>query len=160
MIRMVAFATALMALATPALSLSCAPPDVIRSYQRAAEAEEAYIVVHGTLHFDENKIPKANHNDSPPSTRFRARLTGKALSETGFDIDFDREITLDLICFGPWCAGAKSDIPYLGFLKQMATGYALQLDPCDGFGFADPTPEMLRKVEQCHAGGPCAPGGY
>ena len=158
--RQTCFALVLAALAGPALALSCLRPDVVRTYQSAAAAEEAYVVVQGTLDFDGRRLPKADASDradTPPSTRIPARITGQALTRTGFDQTFDREITLDLLCFGPWCAGAKSGIPYLAFLRKTDTGYVLQLDPCGGFGFAEPTGEMLTRVEGCYRGRACKP---
>jgi len=159
-IRQTCLALALAALATPALALSCRPPDVARTYHSAAEAEAAYVVVHGTLDFDERRLPKADMSDQasiPPSTRIPAQITGQALTLSGFDHAFDRQITLDLRCFGPWCAGAVSGIPYLAFLQRTDAGYVLELDPCGGFGFSEPTDEMLTRVEGCYQGKACNP---
>ncbi|MFK7939365.1 MAG: hypothetical protein AB8B82_08305 [Roseovarius sp.] len=146
-----------MTLASPVLSLSCLPPDVVASYGTAAEAEERYIVVHGTLRFNQGLLPKAIGNDSPPSTRIKAHFSGKSLSQAGFINAFDRDITLDVACFGPWCAGASSGEEYLLFLRKDVTEYTYAADPCGRFGFARPTPEMLRQVTQCISGGPCSP---
>jgi len=150
----------LCALTGPALALSCLPPDAARTYQQAAEAEEAYIVVHARLEFDAAALPRTDWQDqaaSPPHTLIPARMTGQALTKTGFDLPFDRPITLDAQCFGPWCAGATPGTSYLAFLKRTEDGYLLALDPCGGMGFADPTPENLRRVETCYSGGICAP---
>lgn len=160
MTRAAPLAALLAVLATPALSLSCLPPDVARSYQRAAEAEEAYVVVSGVLRFDETRLPKADmsaQQDTPPETKIPARITGMALTQSGFDHAFDREITLNVLCFGPWCGGAKPDIRYLGFLQKTDTGYELVADPCGSFAFAEPGDDMLHRVEQCFQGGPCKP---
>ncbi|KNX40569.1 hypothetical protein ROTO_29110 [Roseovarius tolerans] len=159
MIRVALF-TLLCALTGPALALTCLPPDVARTYQQAAEAEEAYIVVHARLEFDADALPRTDWQDqaaSPPHTLIPARMTGHALTKTGFDLRFDRAITLDAQCFGPWCAGAIPGTSYLAFLQRTQDGYLLALDPCGGMGFADPTPETLRRVETCYSGGRCDP---
>lgn len=158
MIRATAFAAALMAVASPALSLSCMRPDVASSYSRAADAEESYLVVHGTLKFNESKLPKSSGNDSPPTTRIKAHMTGNALSQSGFNHPFDRDITLEVQCLGPWCGGAVSGIPYLAFIRKDGAGYTFAADPCGSLGFAKPTPKMLAQAEQCMNGGACKPG--
>lgn len=147
----------LMSLASPALSLSCLQPDVARSYGYAAEAEETYIVVHGHLSFDEKRLPAAEGNDSPPSTKIKAHVSGTSLTQAGFTNAFDRDITLEVGCYGPWCAGAASGEDYLLFLRKDTSGYTYMADPCGSLGFARPTPEMLHQVEQCMKGGRCKP---
>ena len=157
MIR-VALLSLLCALTGPALALSCLPPDVARTYQQAAEAEEAYIVVHARLEFNADALPRTDWQDqaaSPPHTLIPARMTGQALTKTGFDLPFDRAITLDAQCFGPWCAGATPGTAYLAFLERRADGYLLALDPCGGMGFADPDADALLRVQTCFNGGPC-----
>lgn len=150
----------LCALTGPALALSCLPPDVARTYQQAAAAEEAYFVVHARLEFDADALPRTDWRDqaaTPPHTLISARMTGYALSKTGFDLLFDQPVTLDARCFGPWCAGAAPGTSYLAFLQRKDDGYLLALDPCGGMGFADPSPETLRRVATCHSGGSCDP---
>ena len=146
MIRTLAFAAAIAALATPALALSCLRPNVVQTYKRAAEAEESYSVVIGTIRFDESKLPKSVGNDSPPNTRIAARFQGKALTKSGFDMPFARNITLEVLCFGPWCGGAGSD---------EKTGYVMEADPCGGMLFQRPNERMLDQVERCFTGGRC-----
>ena len=83
------------------------------------------------------------------------RLTGQALTKGGFDQAFDRAITLDVQCFGSWCASAVPGTEYLGFLERRDGGYVLTVDPCGGMGHPDPTPAMLDKALECLQGGPC-----
>lgn len=147
-------------LGAPAFALSCLPHDIARSYDEAARAEEAYIVVHGVLEFDASALPKVDmsrQHEVPPDTLIPARMTGKALSHDGFVMDFDRAITLNAQCFGPWCAGAVPGTEYLAFLERRADGYRLTINPCGGFGFPEPSPETLERVQECFDGGPCDP---
>ena len=146
--------------AEPGLALSCMAPDVAKTHARAAASEDRYIVVRGRLGFDAAQLPQTdwqNQQATPPHTPIAARITGQALSLTGFVLPFERNITLDVQCFGPWCAGAAPETDYLGFLEQRDGGYVLALDPCGGMGFANPTPEMLGRVKTCFQGGPCVP---
>lgn len=144
--------------AGPALALSCTPHRVDETYAEAEAAADAYRVVHGVLHFDERLLPRvdmASQDRVPPETRIPARITGQALGRGGFVTPFAAEITLEIQCFGPWCAGAGSDMPYLAFLRQTREGYALRITPCGGFAFAKPSQEALQLVISCQAGGPC-----
>ncbi|MGR3548887.1 MAG: hypothetical protein ACU0CB_18660 [Roseovarius sp.] len=145
------------ALGGPALALSCLPPDVAETYRRAAEAEETYIVVQGRLTFDPARLPGTDMipQQKPAHTLIPARLTGQALTKGGFDQAFDRAITLDVQCFGPWCASAVPGAEYLGFLERRDGGYVLTVDPCGGMSHPDPTPAMLDKALECLQGGPC-----
>lgn len=142
---------------SPALALSCLPPDVARTYAHAAEAEAPYIVVHGTLSFDADLLPDTDMRDQrkPPHTLIPARMTGQALTRSGFNLDIDREITLDVQCFGPWCAGAVPGVDHLGFLERRETGYVLTLDPCGGMAHPEPTAAMLDTVQRCFRDGGC-----
>ncbi len=143
-----------------ALALSCMPHDLPRTYAEAAQSDESYIVVHGTLTFDEAKLPIVDYerqDQIPPHTLIPAQLRGKSLSDDGFSNVFDKPVTLDIQCFGPWCAGAKSGMPYLTFLQKTPEGYTMSLTPCGGFGFAEPSQKMLQKVTQCFNDGPCKP---
>ncbi|WP_286910575.1 hypothetical protein [Roseovarius sp.] len=149
-------------LASPALALSCLPHDVTDSYTQVAEAEASYVVVHGRLVFDETKLPKVdmtNQAATPASTRILALISGKSLSKQGFERRFEAPISLDIECAGPWCAGAKSGIDYLAFLRVEPDGsYALALNPCGGQGFGEPSQDQLDQILACHTGGPCLSG--
>ena len=153
-------ALALTLAAGPALALSCLPSDLARTYHQAAEAEEVYVVVTGRLIFDEGKLPVVDYNNqqnTPQNTFIPARLTGQSLTLNGFDTGFDQEITLNAKCFGPWCASPVSDVSYMAFLERRATGYMLDLDPCGGMAFPEPSAALQEEVLQCFQGGPCEP---
>lgn len=156
----------------PAQALSCLPHDVARTYEQAARSDETYIVVHGTLTFDESRLPKTdwqNQQKTPPNTLIPARLEGMSLTRKGFVARFNRPIMLNVQCLGPWCASAKSGTDYLAFLRrtgapsglgasgQSASGgsYQLDINACGGMGFAAPSGQALETVVECFRGGPC-----
>jgi len=142
----------------PALALSCMRPDVARSYQNAAQAEDIYVVVRGRLTFDEGKLPKSDGTAQGPETvTIPARFDGKALSKVGFETAFARDITLEVVCFGPWCGGAKSGVPYLAFLEKRGEDYVMVADPCGSWAFSEPSEEQVNQVESCMAGSGCEP---
>jgi hypothetical protein len=162
-IRRLAGLALLTAMAGPALALSCLPHDVARTHAEAEQAEETYVIVRGILVFDETALPvvdMARQHEAPPNTAIPARLTGQQLTQDGFTLPFDEPITLNARCFGPWCAGARSGIEYLGFLERTGEGYGLTVTPCGGFGFASPSRETLERVQGCVRGGPCAPKSF
>ena len=147
-------------LAGPALALSCMAPDAPRSYQQADAAEERYLVVHGTLTFDDTRLPKTDLQDQgsiPESTPLPAQLTGMSLSAEGFTTPFDKPLTLDVRCFGPWCAGGTSGIEVLGFVELRESGPVLTLDPCSSMTIPDPSEQMLNQVIGCMKGEGCEP---
>ncbi len=144
----------------PAFALSCLPPDVARSFVELAEAEETYVVVHGTLTFDEGGLPKTdweNQAATPPSTPLAARISGLSLTSDGFSAPFDRSITFDVLCFGPWCAGAVSGSDVLAFVEYRDGSYVFSLGPCNANGFFDPDQAMLDQVQSCMKGQDCQP---
>lgn len=120
-------------------------------------------MVHGTLTFDETRLPKTdwqNQPKTPPNTLIPARIDGKALTRQGFNAQFNRPITFNVQCLGPWCANAKSGTRYLAFLRQTdgpsgagETGrsasdssYQLDINACGGMGFAAPSAQALETI--------------
>ncbi|WP_323765922.1 hypothetical protein [Marinovum sp.] len=147
---------------TGAQALTCLPPDVAATYREAAESTDRYTVVVGALTFDETQLPvtdMANQQNTPPETRIAARLTGEALTRAGFTFPYDREITLNAQCFGPWCAGAVSGAEYLAFVNLDRAVPEVAITPCGGFAFGQPTEAMRQRVIACFNGGDCVPEG-
>jgi hypothetical protein len=127
---------------------------------REAAAQGA-IAVLGRLRFDATRLPRTDWQDqaaTPPVTRLPARLSGHRLGPAGEGPPFDRAITLDIRCLGPWCPQVRSGGRYLAFLTGDEGGPVLVLDPCGGMAIADPSPEVLDRLRACLAGGACTPG--
>ncbi len=145
-------------LANPVFALSCMPYGVTNAWHDASDSPEDYIVVHGVLTFDSNLLPKVdmdNQGATPPETLIPAHMKGYALTTKGFTKEFDQDIILNVGCFGPWCGGALSGVPYLGFLKKSGSKFQLDTDPCGGFAFGKPSKELLQQVITCQRGGTC-----
>jgi hypothetical protein len=142
----------------PALALSCLPQTVEGTYQRAADSEDVYIVVHGRLTFNAAKLPRNGSATHTPDrmTRIPAEIQGKSLSKAGFKVPFDQKITLEVACYGPWCGSAQSGQDVLAFLKRGPDGYSLESNPCGGNLFGTPKVGMLKQVRTCFNGGACA----
>lgn len=140
-----------------AAALSCIRPTVERSYAEVAAAKETYVIAEGRLTFDRRKLPRdGNGTKNPPKlTRIQARLVGKSMNASGFKVPFDRPVTLEVACFGPWCGSAENGGQVLAFIKRQKGSYQLEVSPCGGRVFANPRPAMLKKVVQCHKGRTC-----
>ena len=154
--RLAALCAALL-IAGEAMALSCLPHDIKRTFTQAHEAEEVFIVVHGTVSFDADLLPKTDLEDQmvPESTDIPARIEGVALTRKGFGSAFAQDITLRALCFGPWCGGMTPDIEQLTFLQRTEAGYVLQINPCGGMAFPEPTEGMLDTVATCFRNGSC-----
>jgi hypothetical protein len=141
--------------AGPAMALSCLPTDVARTFTNLDAAEEVYVVVHGTLTFDEARLPKTNWEDqaaTPAETPIPARLSGRSLTHEGFTAPFDRNITFDVRCLGPWCASAASGSDVLAFVEYREGQYLFSLGPCYANAVFDPDPAQLDQAVSCLAG--------
>ncbi|MDF1727423.1 MAG: hypothetical protein P1U53_06705 [Sulfitobacter sp.] len=143
----------------PALALSCLVPSVERSFQQYDAAREQYLVVHGRLTLDESALPQTLMTDQQPPqmTRLPAELSGKSLSQAGFQLPFDQAVTLEVACLGPWCGSAQDGTDVLAFVRKDAAGYAIEIDPCGGALFVAPKLRQLEAVEDCLKGEACEP---
>lgn len=140
-----------------ATALSCARPDVRRAYQAAARSPETYIVVFGKLDFDPARLP-GKPTGSEEDMKLSARLTGRAVTRSGFSAWLDRRITIEVRCVSVWCGSIPRGKDMLMFLRQSGAGYSLDVGPCPGFAFPNPDGRMLRQVRACLSGASCQPG--
>lgn len=150
----------LMVVPTMASALSCRPYNAIAAYHDAAKSDDAYIVAHGTLRFDESRLPKVDwdkQEDVKPDNFLTGRIDGQSLTRAGFTAQFVRDIDINVQCYGPWCQRLTSGADYLFYLKKIGDGYLLETNPCGGFAFQDPDPDTLSKVTNCLNGKRCDP---
>ncbi|MGJ8545945.1 MAG: hypothetical protein ACSHWZ_10920 [Sulfitobacter sp.] len=149
---LVLFLSVLVLMPAQLLALSCVRPSAVRSFQEAQASVDSYVVVKGYLNFNAKDMPTPETINPAPVA---ARLRGSALGAGGFALPFDQQVTLSLACFGPWCATAPARTEVLAFLRRAEAGYVLDLNPCGGNLFAQPSPEMLREVAACGRGETC-----
>lgn len=143
----------------PALALSCLPHGVTDAYLDAAEAQEGYVPVLGTLSFDVDLVPEMDLSGQSPTqalTLIPARFEGQALTLRGVDQAFETDVVLELQCFGPWCPRPAPG-PMLGFLRQTSHSYVLHSNACGGYLFGQPTAAQVDQVRACLAGKDCRP---
>ncbi|MFZ5964174.1 hypothetical protein ACOXXX_14605 [Thalassococcus sp. BH17M4-6] len=155
---MIRLAAVLSLLAGGAQALSCMAPDVARDYLTADAAPEPYFVMLGTLQFDPALLPvrDGQGRGAANATDIPARLTGRSLTTDGFTRDVSRDVTLRVLCLGPWCAGAESGTRYLAFLRQDGDRLIAEANPCGGMLYVKPTVQQLKAVRAC-AKGDCTP---
>lgn len=137
-------------------ALSCLPWGVTDAYLQADAADAAYIIVEGDLTFDERLLPQVdmdNQGDTPPLTVIPARIKGHAWGR-GTDVPFEADVTLNVECYGPWCAGAPLG-RVLAFLRKDADGYSINTNPCGWHVFGEPSDDQMADVRTCMAGGAC-----
>ena len=150
----------LVAVAMPmqAAALSCLAPSLQRSFTEANAGPETYIVVSGRVTLDAAKLPRSGGTAKPPAemTKVPARLIGKSMSKSGFTRPFDKPITLEVACYGPWCGAISSGQDVLAFVKRDTGSYAIDINPCGGRAFPNPTARNLEEVLGCFRGAACS----
>lgn len=150
----------LMCFSGPAIALSCMAPDVAQTFSALNDEPETYVVVHGTLTFDASRLPVTdweNQDATPPETLIPARLSGASLTREGFVTPFDRAITLNAICFGPWCVSIESGADVMAFVEYRDGAYVFALGPCYFTGFFAPDEAMLNTATACMRAEACEP---
>jgi hypothetical protein len=147
-----------MLLASPALSLSCSPPNLVADYKAAAASSENWSVVVGQMTFNEGKLPNVNVSDPdriPEKTRIRAQFVGHSLDANGFTKPYQSNVTLQVNCLLSWCGGAQSGGRYLAFLKHEGNRRIVFAEPCKANLYRNPSNKDLSRIRNCFVGGPC-----
>ena len=146
-------------LAGQAKALSCVRPDVAHSYERAAQAEERFIILLGTFAFGDVPSSQTGNINQPREVEVRSRFEGAYLTQEGFVEAPTLAVDLNFTCAASWCGSLTSDgAEVLAFVEQTATGYELHVGPCGGTAFRAPTPEQIAQVQSCIRGEGCEAG--
>ena len=120
--------------ATPALSLSCLRPDVVRMYEDVRDSEDSYWIVRGRIQPLESvaypmKGPDGNYPaDARASTR--VRLTGLGLTTDGTYTPFAKELTMTIGCTVVWCGTPPLDTEVCAAVTLTETGPEWVRNPC------------------------------
>ncbi len=156
---MKSFALVLALIASNASALSCLPPDPTRAFQSASDAPSAYVVLLGQFDFDASGLPPAvSQGDAAQNPAPRvARFVGNGLTLQGFTSPQDRDIILEFSCAGPWCGTLQPGATVMAYARKDGDTYAVEVDPCSGWIFPQPTDETLDRVIDCLRGNSCDP---
>lgn len=149
--RRIAFAGLIALMAGQASALSCLRPDPVAAFQRAADADATYYVLYGTLDFDTRLLPQSGDGMSAPiePAPISAFFRGNGLSKTGFNLRFDQPVTLQPVCGGPWCGSASAHTPAIAFVRVVGDELLLEIGPCGGQFFEQPSQADLDAMVQC-----------
>jgi hypothetical protein len=174
MIRPLLLSAALLA-ATQAAALTCAPPDPVRTFGWAQESSDRYVILHGRLDFDRSRLPESGAPvppyDPPPGYEpphgapdllaepVPARFEGFSLGLEGFTRPLSTAITLQPLCTGPWCGTIGPEGTWLLFARVLPDGsYEVQVAPCGGWAFENPSEAVLGRMAACLRGAACGDG--
>jgi hypothetical protein len=156
--RLLPLVAVLSFIASQTVALSCVRPDPVRAFQTASAATESYIVIYGSFDFDVTLLPPDVQDESGQdaiAAAIPSEFTGNGLSPSGFEQAMIRKITIQPICFGPWCGQMPANAPVLAFAKQTEAGYVVEADPCGGWVFANPSQDVLDQMTACLRGEDC-----
>jgi len=154
MIRRIVIVAALITASSPVLALSCLPPDAVRLYEMARDAEEAYYFVKGRIDLTERaREPKPN-SEIPALTA--GRITGTALTSYEFGTAFDQAITIEAYCLASWCGSAEGLTGELfAAVRVEGEKLILRVDACGG-DLVKWDKGAERRLLECHRTGICA----
>lgn len=132
----------------------------LSAWAEAASSDKLYMIVRGTLLFDERELPRVdwqNQQDTPAMTRIDGYIEGLQLSPRGFIRPFQSGVTLEVACMGPWCADLISGVEYIAFVENRDGEMVISTNPCGGNAFGNPTEQMAEDLTRCMRGGACQP---
>ncbi|MFO6465250.1 hypothetical protein ACK8OR_12720 [Jannaschia sp. KMU-145] len=155
MIRTALLAALTLAVAQPAMALSCLRPTVQSSFQHADQSEAQYTLAVGRIRV----LPGQTIPEQPddPNQRqgyeLQARFQGQLASATGFDTPADFPVTLKVECVAAWCGGVPLD-RVLAFVERTEDGNLITEGPCPR-DLLQASPEALKQAMACIRGEPC-----
>lgn len=162
MSRVIAMVVGMSMLASPVWSLSCLRPDVVRAFEQARDAEEAFWFLRGTLIFDDalgvpEPQPDGRYKDDASASTI-VRFEGHALHLDGFRPMADRDITVTVRCLAHWCGVVMPDEKLFMAVELTENGPELTLDPCRSRAvpFSE---EGEKRLLRCARDGMCLSGG-
>ncbi len=122
-------------LSTPAWSLSCLRPDIVRTFEMARDSDAGFWIVQGEL-LPNGPIAtptpdKDGRYKENASATTAATFTGKGLQLDGSYAAFSRKIDVTIQCFAHWCGAAPLGTKVFAAIEVKDTGPELILDPCD-----------------------------
>ena len=109
---------AIMLSVNTALALSCIRPDPARSFTKAAESEDRYVVLLGTFALPDDFTQPDGRTIKQSSAV--SRFSGRLMTGEGFNEEVSADLTIELSCSGDWCGDIKPDTTYLAYVLQLS----------------------------------------
>ena len=136
-------------------ALSCMRPDVATTFNRMHEVPEDVYVLRGVLEFDESLLPEGVVNEERFPDPIAGTFKGKGLTLDGFTARFESDVTVQSVCFGPWCGSLASGIEVITFANVIGDDIIIEANPCGSNVFPSPTQEMADALQSCIRGEAC-----
>jgi len=140
-----------------AVAHSCVRPDILQTFAVARAAPDSWVFLLCRLDYpkrdkdaDAQDMQQPRPHDPPP---LPASFTSTSLSEGGFDQPFAGTVSLQPLCFGPWCGGLPGRAKVMIFARVQGDGsYLLPVDPCGSNVFPPPGATQLADLTSCMVG--------
>lgn len=146
--------------AQPALALSCLRPDAVRLYEMARDSDDLFVMVRGKAEVTGAAINLVPDNTRDQTATTTAVVSGTLLTSHAFGRDFNREITLEVSCLGPWCGGTDGlEREQFLAIQVREDDLVLRLGPCGG-DVVNWDRDGERRMLSCHRGGACDTGEF
>ena len=134
------------ALATQAAALSCAPPDIKRTFNYLHTSPKTYVMGFGKITALET-IPEYVRGEE---RHISAEFEGVFLGPSGQTKQQSALLTVDTTCVSVWCGNfPKTDKQMLVFLQKTDVGYRMESGPCGGHFKISPTSKDIRNLKRC-----------
>jgi hypothetical protein len=136
-------AAAFALLAGPASALSCMAPDIVRSYEYAAEHEKIYFLFKGKISLVEDQtMPTERESfgaDAPVEVTLEpvyGSFVGEIFNE-GVFVPYEATMEVQLDCVASWCGSYPDEKEALYFVSAAESNlwFNLEMSPCGGTRF-------------------------
>lgn|GEM_PF-481398 len=157
MIRALVTGLALTALASPAVSLSCLPPDIVRTFEEIRKSPDVYWLLKGEFTLNQpiafpDKDADGHYVGDPRPTSIR--FSGQALRPDGSYVDYKDDMTLMLGCVSVWCGGLPENAKVFAAVNVTDGAPVLTEGPC-AWHVIPFTTEAEERLIDCVANGAC-----
>lgn len=150
--KVLVLAAAMSVLGQHATALSCMKPNLARSFNHYAEAEESFVIAIGKVSYSQ-PVPKYKQGE-PRSVS--AELAGGLLGLTGFGENQSIPVTVNTSCLHVWCGAIpRPNQEIIAFLEKTPAGYVMTNAPCPGVFQMAPSDREKRIVQSCLKRGKC-----
>ena len=87
-----------------------------------------------------------------------AQFSGQTLSRAGFNVPVSLDVSIALVCFGPWCGGGPGPEEQLVFMRQGDDGGMIfASNPCGTWAFPNPSDQQKVQIGACARKESCEP---
>jgi len=136
-------AVAFALLAGPAAALSCMAPDIVRSYEYAADQDEIYFLFKGNISLVEDQEMPTGRTDLRSSAPAEVSLepvygsfVGEIFNEGAF-VPYEATMEVQVECVASWCGSYPDEDEALYFVSAAESNlwFNLGMSPCGGTRF-------------------------